>query len=298
VKQVTVLSGKGGTGKTSLTAAFASLAGSVVLVDCDVDAANLHLVMSPVVEERHEFVGGAKARIDGAACTGCGQCVEACRFEALRMNGVAEVDSGECEGCGVCVDVCPERAVELARHVCGEWYISRTRCGEMVHARLKPGDENSGKLVSTLRQAAKELAKRNGAAWILADGPPGIGCPVIASLSGADYAVLVTEPTLSGMADLERVAGVARHFGVPAGILVNRADINRGLAARIEKYAAANEFTMLGRVECDAAFSEAQRAGEAVLSRAGGLLRRTLENAWLAVENTMEKERNPFTVMR
>ncbi len=298
MKQITVLSGKGGTGKTSLTAAFASLAGRVVLVDCDVDAANLHLLLAPSVQERHQFVGGAKARIDPAACSGCGLCTDACRFEALRLDRAAVVDLTLCEGCGVCADICPQRAVRLEPHVCGEWFISGTRLGPMVHARLNPGDENSGKLVSTLRLAAQDLAKRHRAAWILADGSPGIGCPVISSLTGAGYALLVTEPTLSALADLQRVAAVVRHFGVPAGILINRAGINRAMAARIEKYAAGNQFTLLGRLDCDPAFNQAQLAGEPVLSKAGPLLRRTLENAWLALERSFEKETTPFTVIR
>jgi MinD superfamily P-loop ATPase len=298
VKEIVVLSGKGGTGKTSLTAVFASLMSRAVLVDCDVDAANLHLLLNPLVEERHDFVGGAKARVDTTACDGCGLCIEGCRFEAIRLNGIAAVDPLHCEGCGICARICPVGAVSLESRVCGQWFLSRTRNGPMFHARLAPGQDNSGKLVSTLRQSARTLANQNGAAWILVDGPPGAGCPVISSLTGADYVVMVTEPTLSGSSDLRRAVAVADHFRVPTGIIINKADINPEIASRIEEYAAATGRDVLGRICYDPAFTRAQLSGSSVLQAASADLRLSLESAWRAVERAVQKERSPFAVIQ
>lgn len=298
MKEIVVLSGKGGTGKTSLTAVFASLMSRAVLVDCDVDAANLHLLLNPLVEERHDFVGGAKARVDTTACDGCGLCIEGCRFEAIRLNGIAAVDPLHCEGCGICARICPVGAVSLESRVCGQWFLSRTRNGPMFHARLAPGQDNSGKLVSTLRQSARTLANQNGAAWILVDGPPGAGCPVISSLTGADYVVMVTEPTLSGSSDLRRAVAVADHFRVPTGIIINKADINPEIASRIEEYAAATGRDVLGRICYDPAFTRAQLSGSSVLQAASADLRLSLESAWRAVERAVQKERSPFAVIQ
>jgi MinD superfamily P-loop ATPase len=298
VKEIVVLSGKGGTGKTSLTAAFASLMSDAVLVDCDVDAANLHLLLNPLVEERHDFVGGAKARVDTTTCDGCGLCAGVCRFEAMRLHGIAVVDPWHCEGCGVCARTCTVGAISLDPRVCGEWFLSRTRNGPMLHARLTPGQDNSGKLVSTLRQSARALAHRNGAAWILVDGPPGAGCPVISSLTGADYAVMVTEPTLSGYSDLQRAVAITDHFRVPTGIIVNKADINPGVAGRIEEYAATTGRDVLGRIGYDPAFTRAQLSGSSVFETATTLLRGRLESVWRAVERAVRKERSPFDVIQ
>ena len=298
MKEIVVLSGKGGTGKTSLTAVFASLMSKAVLVDCDVDAANLHLLLNPLVEERHDFVGAAKARVDTTACNGCGLCIEGCRFEAIRLNGIAAVDPLHCEGCGICARICPVGAVSLESRVCGQWFLSRTRNGPMFHARLAPGQDNSGKLVSTLRQSARTLANQNGAAWILVDGPPGAGCPVISSLTGADYVVMVTEPTLSGSSDLQRAVAVADHFRVPTGIIINKADINPEIASRIEEYAAATGRDVLGRICYDPAFTRAQLSGSSVLQAASADLRLSLESAWRAVERAVQKERSPFAVIQ
>jgi MinD superfamily P-loop ATPase len=298
VKEIVVLSGKGGTGKTSLTAVFASLMSEVVLVDCDVDAANLHLLLDPLVEERHDFVAGAKARVDAAACDGCGLCAERCRFQAIRLDGAAAVDPLHCEGCGVCARACPVGAISLEPRMCGQWFLSRTRKGPMLHARLTPGQDNSGKLVSTLRRAARDLADRSAAAWILVDGPPGAGCPVISSLTGADYVVMVTEPTLSGYSDLRRAVAVADHFRVPTGIIINKADINPGVASRIEEYAAEAGHEILGRIDYDPAFTRAQRTGSSVLETAAAPLRRSLESVWRAVGRAVQKERSPLSVIR
>ncbi len=298
MKEIVVLSGKGGTGKTSLTAVFAGLMRDPVLVDCDVDAANLHLLLNPSVEERHQFLGGAKAHIDAATCDNCGLCSEVCRFEAIRRNGAAAVDPLHCEGCGVCARTCPLDAISLEPQVCGEWFLSRTRSGPLLHARLDPGQENSGKLVSVLRQSARALAARNGASWILVDGPPGTGCPVISSLTGADYVVMVSEPSLAGFKDLERAAAVADHFRVPTGIVVNKADINPAIARRIESFAAASGRDVLGRVEYDPAFTRAQLSACSVLEGASAALRGRLEELWNTVGQAARKERLRFAVMR
>lgn len=297
MKEIVLLSGKGGTGKTSLTAVFASLMSEVVLVDCDVDAANLHLLLEPLVEERHDFVGGEKARVDTTACDGCGLCAGVCRFEAIRLDAIATVDPLHCEGCGVCAWTCPVGAISLEPQVCGQWFLSHTKLGPMLHARLTPGQDNSGKLVSTLRHSARALAEQSGATWILLDGPPGAGCPAISSLTGADYVVMVTEPTLSGYSDLQRALAVADHFRVPTGIIINKADINPGVAGRIEEFAAATGRDVLGRIGYDPAFTRAQRSGSSVLETASALLRGSLQSAWRAVERAVQKERSPFALV-
>lgn len=297
MKEIVVLSGKGGTGKTSITAALASLAGQVVLADCDVDAANLNLLLQPALVERHEFSGAPKAVVDPARCTACGLCQEACRFDAIRTGAAAEVDALRCEGCGVCLMCCPEAAITMEPTLCGHWSISSTALGPLVHARLLPGSENSGRLVSILRQAAQQLARRSGAAWLLCDGPPGTGCPAISTLTGAGYALLVTESTLSGFEDLKRVAALVAHFKIPAGVLINKADVNSLIAARIEEFSLAAGCDCLGRIPIDPAFNRAQIAGVAVLAAAGEELRRNLENVWRSVATCAQSERRPFNLI-
>jgi MinD superfamily P-loop ATPase len=298
LKEIVILSGKGGTGKTSLTAVFASLMSNPVIVDCDVDAANLHLLLNPVIQEHHDFTGGAKAQVDAAVCNGCGLCTDGCRFDALRLNGGAVVDPLHCEGCGVCVRTCPLGAISLETQICGEWFLSRSPNGPMLHARLVPGQDNSGMLVAALRQSARTLALRSGASWILVDGPPGTGCPAISSLTGADYAVLVSEPSFSGFSDLKRAAAVADHFRIPTGIIVNKADINPDVARRIEEYAAVTGRDLLGRIQYDQAFTTAQLSGSSVLAAATSALRRRLEDVWRAVERAVQKQRSPLAVIR
>lgn len=298
VTEIVVLSGKGGTGKTSLSAAFAQLMSNPVLVDCDVDAANLHLLLAPAIEQSHDFVGAAKAHIDGTLCDGCGLCAETCRFDAIRLNGQASIDNLHCEGCGVCARRCPAGAISLVPQLCGQWFPSRTRCGPLVHARLAPGQENSGKLVATLRRAAKAIAAGNGARWILVDGPPGTGCPVISSLTGAAYAVFVTEPTVSGFADLRRAAAVADHFQLPTGVVINKADINAAVADRVAEYAAATGRDLLGRIPYDPLFTRAQMAGTSVLDVAPAGLRKQLEDVWRAVECALATGRRSLAAMQ
>ncbi|MFC1957801.1 ATP-binding protein, partial [Chloroflexota bacterium] len=223
MKEVVVLSGKGGTGKTSIVGSFAALAKNKVLVDCDVDAADLHLLLSPSIKEGNEFWSGEVAVIDEENCTQCGLCQELCRFKAIADF---KVDPISCEGCGLCSHVCPAEAVIMKENLSGHWFVSDTRYGPLIHARLGIAQENSGKLVAQVRQQARQLAEKDGFDCIISDGPPGIGCPVISSLSGVDLALLVTEPTLSGMHDLERVLGVCHHFGIQPLICINKYDIN------------------------------------------------------------------------
>ncbi|MEE4270654.1 MAG: ATP-binding protein [Thermoanaerobaculales bacterium] len=262
MKQVVIISGKGGTGKTSLVASLASLAGTSVLADCDVDAADLHLVVKPSPVARFDFIGGKIAVIDEDACTECGLCETLCRYDAIRGNGsVPDIDPIACEGCGVCAWFCPERAIDMVDSVEGEWYRSETRFGPMVHARLNPAGENSGKLVSLLRAEAKTIAEDRGIDTVLIDGSPGIGCPVIASMTGADLVLVVTEPTLSGLHDFERVVGLTRHFGIPAQVVVNKFDINETNARRLEELATSLGAGVAGRIRFDPAVTEAQVRG-------------------------------------
>jgi len=271
MKELVIISGKGGTGKTSITASFALLARSPVLADCDVDAADLHLLLAPEVIEKHEFRSGREAVIREQDCTGCGVCLTECRFDAVGVyqpdggGSVYVVDPVACEGCGVCVRFCPEGAIDFPECVCGEWMISRTRSGPMVHAKLGVAAENSGKLVSTVRQEAKRIAEENGHDLVIVDGPPGIGCPVIASLTGASQVLAVTEPTVSGDHDLERVLELARHFGIPTAVCVNKWDINPEMTERIEKKAQESGASIAGRVRYDPSVTKAQMEVKAVV---------------------------------
>lgn len=281
--EIVVISGKGGTGKTSVTAAFAVLAGRAVLADCDVDAADLHLLLQPDVRRREEFRSGCEAVIRAEDCTGCGVCEAECRFEAIRKTSdgaMYRVDPVGCEGCGVCVRLCPAQAIDFPERVAGEWYISGTRCGPMVHARLNPGGENSGKLVALVREEARKLAQSQGQDLVLLDGPPGIGCPVIASITGASLVLIVTEPTLSGQHDLERVLGLARHFKIPARVCVNKWDINAEQTERIEKRAAELGARVVGHIRYDRVVTQAQVAGCSAVEMPGSVAGDDIREIW------------------
>jgi MinD superfamily P-loop ATPase len=262
MKELVVISGKGGTGKTSIMAAFASLAKNKVLCDADVDAADLHLLTDPEIKNRHDFQGGGIAVIDPDKCTQCGLCRELCRWEAISEQ--FEVDAIECEGCGVCVDFCPEQAIEFPLSTCGQWFISDTRFGPMVHARLGIAEENSGKLVTLIRQEAKKLAEKNKLDLIITDGPPGVGCPVIASIGGATALLIVTEPTVSGLHDMERVAQLAEHFRVPSMVCVNKFDLNTDQTQAIEKLAKEKNIMVLGRIPFDPVFTKSMVQGKTI----------------------------------
>jgi MinD superfamily P-loop ATPase len=292
VRELVVISGKGGTGKTSIVASFFALAGNAAVADCDVDAADLHLVLDPVVDRRWTFAGGATAVIDPDRCTGCGVCVEHCRFGAIRTTGAGsgaacEVDAVSCEGCGVCVDVCPERAASLVFPVNGEWFISGTRHGPMVDACLGVAQENSGKLVSLVRREARAVAAASRRDLLICDGSPGIGCPVIASITGAHMALIVTEPTLSGLHDLERVSELCRQFNLTTAVCINKADINPAVSERIEAAAAARGVPVLGRVRYDDAVTAAQIRRLAVVEHNNGPAARDIRALWERVNREL-----------
>ncbi|MBN2031893.1 MAG: 4Fe-4S binding protein [Deltaproteobacteria bacterium] len=287
MKELVIISGKGGTGKTSLIAAFSSLAEDKVLCDADVDAADLHLIMNPTTKERHDFQSGHEAIINADKCTQCGVCRDLCRWNAVREDFT--IDSLDCEGCGVCVYFCPEKAIDFPIKTCGEWYISETRFGPMVHARLGIAEENSGKLVSQVRQEAKKLAEAKGIELILTDGPPGVGCPVIASLGGANAALIVTEPTVSGRHDMERAAQLADFFRVPVMVCVNKADINPEAASDIRRFSEEKSYAFLGTIPFDPVFTKAMVAAQTVFeydqrSEAAG----AISKIWNALKAKME----------
>ena len=249
MREIVVISGKGGTGKTSVCASFAHLAENKVVCDLDVDAPDLHILLEPEVRTQEAFVSGNEAVIDRDACRRCGLCLDRCRFDAVREeNGVYAIDPLRCEGCGVCVALCPSKAIAFPEKACGEWYVSDTRFGPFVHAQLYPGQENSGRLVTLLKQKARELAKAQGHDLVLCDGSPGVGCPVISSLSGAHLAVAVVEPTPSGRHDFGRVAALCDHFRIPVAILINKADLNTEEADAIVRLADEKGYTVAGRL--------------------------------------------------
>lgn len=268
MKQLIVLSGKGGTGKTTVAAALAHLLSQalrLVLVDADVDAPNLELIAHPRIMQKAPFYGGERAVINPERCTACGRCVEVCRYEAVWLrDGAYRIESAACEGCATCFYQCPAAAIAMEDCLSGQWFRSETRWGPFVHARLRPGEQNSGKLVSLIRQQALLLADETQAAWALVDGSPGIGCPVIAAVTGADLALLVAEPTLSGIHDMERALDVAAHFRVPAAVCINKSDINPQLADDIVRYCSERDLPVLARLPYDEIVLHAMRRGLAV----------------------------------
>jgi len=286
MKELVVLSGKGGTGKTSIVGSLAALVRSKVLADCDVDAADLHLLLQPSVREEHEFWSGQVAVIDGEKCTRCGLCQELCRFKAIEDFGV---DAISCEGCGFCSHICPEEAITMTENLAGQWSISDTRYGPLIHARLGIAQENSGKLVATVRQQAREMAEKLGVDYIISDGPPGIGCPVISSLSGANLALLVTEPTLSGIHDLERVLGVCHHFGVQAMVCINKYDINKNNTHQIEGYCLSQGVEVAARIPFDDAVTEAMVHGLPVVEYVRNGVSHQVEALWEIVSKSITK---------
>jgi MinD superfamily P-loop ATPase len=290
MKEIVIISGKGGTGKTSVTASFAFLAENAVLADCDVDAADLHLILTPDVRERHDFWSGHEAVINPNLCRPRGVCAGLCRFDAISRPGRKYwVDPTACEGCGVCAYFCPEGAIAMKERLCGVWMVSDTRAGPMVHAKLGVAAENSGKLVSTVRQKAKRLAQETGRDMLLIDGPPGIGCAVIAAISGASAVVIVTEPSMSGEHDLMRTLELARHFKVPAFVCVNKWDISADMAEEIEGKAVAEGATLLGRIRYDGGVTEAQRQAKAVIET-GAACAHDIKDIWNNLQQHLEKE--------
>jgi MinD superfamily P-loop ATPase len=292
MKQLVILSGKGGTGKTSVAAAFAHLASEempIVLADADVDAANLELVLAPTKLEEHVFMGGQVAVIDPDLCQLCGRCYEVCRFEAiLPGEDTYRVDALACEGCASCVYQCPEDAIHSEEQQAGLWFRSDTRFGPLFHAHLFAAQENSGKLVTLVKQQGRLLALDEGRELLIADGPPGIGCPVISANAGADLALLVTEPTVSGVHDLERILGTVNHFRVPALVLINKADVNPAHTARIEAYCRAQGIELVGKLPYDNVVTEAMVQGQPVTAyQPEGSMAVALREVWARVRKRL-----------
>jgi MinD superfamily P-loop ATPase len=290
--EVVVISGKGGTGKTSILAALATLAKGASIADCDVDAADLHLVLEPQVRSSWPFSAGKTATIDAECCAGCGLCSDRCRFDAISLlsdgpRAVYEVDAVSCEGCGVCADVCPEGAATLVSALNGEWFVSETRHGPMVHARLGIAEDNSGKLVSLVRREAKALARLAGCELLLCDGPPGIGCPVIASITGADLALVVTEPTVSGLHDFRRVIELCRQLEVNAAVCINKADINEEIASTIAAEAARHDVPLLGTIRYDESITTAQVQRRSVIEHGMGPAAQDIRALWDRVQQAL-----------
>ena len=290
MKQLVVLSGKGGTGKTTVTAALAHLASQevpIVLADADVDAANLELVLAPTKREEHDFRSGKVAVIDPRTCTACGRCAEVCRFDAVLLGDVYRVDSLACEGCASCFYQCPAEAVRMQEQRAGRWFRSDTRFGPLFHAHLFAGQENSGKLVTMVKQQARLLALDTEAELLLVDGPPGIGCPVISASTGADMALLVVEPTVSGAHDLERVLATTEHFEVPATAVINKADLNPARSDEIAAFCAGRGVGMIGRIPYDTAVTEAMVAGQPVTAFVDGAVSQSLRGVWVKIRDAL-----------
>ncbi len=288
MKEITILSGKGGTGKTSITAAFASLAKKTVFCDNDVDAANLHLVFAPEKRESHTFEGAYVATIHQEKCTQCGICVDHCRFTAIRTeaDGTLDIDPYACEGCRLCERVCPENAITSTRSTNNFWYVSSSRFGTLVHATMGPGEENSGKLVTRLRARAREIAKETHAEWIINDGPPGIGCAAISSLSGVDAVVIVTEPSMSGFHDLERIVKLIGSFKIPSFAIINKYDLNPELTDKIREFLQENDIRTIAMIPFSETFVHAMIEGRTVIEhQPGSTIGELLTGAWKEISH-------------
>ena len=287
MKEVLILSGKGGTGKTSIIGSFADLADNKIMVDCDVDASDLHLLLAPRPTEEHDFVSGVKARVEADKCSACEMCIEICQFESITMEDTAIISELACEGCGVCAHFCPEDAIILDKNHCGSWYISDTDYGPLVHAQLFAGEENSGKLVSHIKNQAKQLAEATNTDLILIDGAPGVGCPVIASLSNVDLVVVITEPTLSGKHDLERILDLTDHFKIPAMVCINKWDIHPGMSTEIETACTKRNVDLLGRIPFDTTVVDCQIQGVPVTKSKTSPAAAAIRDVWTKLQETI-----------
>jgi len=285
MREIIIISGKGGTGKTSITGAFAHLAQHKIICDLDVDAPDLHLLLHPNRQHQEEFFSGHEAVIDQNICSRCGQCASLCQFDAIRQAGDDFViDSLRCEGCKVCVNFCPEAAVLFPEKHCGAWYVSDTRFGPLVHAQLFPGQENSGKLVMLLKRQAREMAAAQGLDLVICDGAPGIGCPVISSLSGAHLAVAVTEPTPSGRHDLERVADLCRHFQIDLGVIINKYDLSDQETGRIETFCRERSYPIVALLPYDPVITQAMIQGLVITELPETDFSHRIRQAWTRIE--------------
>ncbi len=286
MKQIVVISGKGGTGKTTLMGAFAELAKNKIIVDCDVDAPDLHLILNPKIKETHEFKGSKEAILDESKCIKCGKCEENCRFEAIKNF---KINPFKCEGCGACAIVCPVNAITLSEKIAGYWFVSDIRLGPMVHAQLGIAEENSGKLVTAVKEKARTLAENNKKDWIIIDGPPGLGCPVIASINGADLALIVTEPTMSGIHDMKRVLKVTNHFGVTAVVCINKYDINPEISEQIEKYCDENNIDVAGKISFDPIVTKAMVNGKSIIEYPDEKVSLEIKKIWERIERCLNE---------
>jgi MinD superfamily P-loop ATPase len=295
MKEIVMISGKGGTGKTSLTASFGMLGGKgLVLADCDVDAANMHLLLNPDFAHSEEFYSGKLAKIDQDLCSLCGDCAEICEFGAITTDAEENfvINQIDCEGCGYCAEICPEKAIAMEERMAGHMYISDTRAGsKMVHARLGTGAENSGKLVARVRKEAVRIAKESGREIVLIDGSPGIGCPVISSLTGADYVIIVTEPTISGFHDMRRVYQLVAGFKIKAGCIINKYDLNRSMSARIIDYLRENNIDLLSDIPYDESFTAAMIQAKTIIDDNDNNLSRIIINAWKRITDMINNGR-------
>jgi MinD superfamily P-loop ATPase len=277
--ELVVLSGKGGTGKTSLVGALAALGRRLVLCDADVDAADLHLLLAPDILARHDFYAGHQAVIRKDSCLQCGECLAWCRFRAISAD--FRINPLLCEGCGVCWTLCPAQAIDFPENLCGQWFSSETWFGPLVHARLGVAAENSGKLVALIRREARQIAEARGLDWIITDGPPGIGCPVIASLGDASAVLMITEPSVSGQHDLERIAALVDHFRLPSFVLVNKADLHWPMARAIRKFCDIKGYHFMGYLPYTGAFTQAQLEGKTILEYDNNnLIKQVLAGIW------------------
>ncbi|MFW6138258.1 MAG: ATP-binding protein [Spirochaetota bacterium] len=278
MKEIVVISGKGGTGKTVITGGLAGVVDRKIMADCDVDAANLHILLEPQIEEEGLFKSGYTAVIHPEKCSKCGHCIKVCRFDAIGSDYT--IDPVYCEGCGFCSKVCPQEAISMNENRSGTWFVSNTRYGTLVHARLGIAEENSGKLVSLVKQKARKIAEQKNMEWIIVDGAPGIGCPVISSLSGADFALVVTEPTVSGRSDAERVINVAAHFGIEVKVVINKYDLNTDMAGQIEHYCREHSIQVAGRIGFDDTVVKAMVQKKTIMEHSSPEVQRSITEIW------------------
>jgi len=281
MKEIVIISGKGGTGKTTLTASLAGLWKDSVVADCDVDAADLHLLLQPEIKKKSEFISGVVAEINHEKCTECGLCLDLCKYDAISPD--FQIDEIDCEGCAVCSYLCPENAISLVEAHCGEWYISDTRYGPMVHAKLGVAKENSGKLVTLIRKEAKRIAEEESKNTIIVDGAPGIGCPVISSIANAALVIIITEPSVSGIHDLKRVIELTQYFNIKASIVINKFDINEEICQQIEEYANTNKAPILGKIKYDPTVIEAMVQGKTIIEYDGNSIGKEIEKIFEGV---------------